>query len=83
MNRHPLTMAFDKHDYRVVEYRPNLFDELAAENAQRETVEYYERLARQAQRKVKAQRIVKAFCIAVAVFAVVYFGGRELIGLVR
>jgi hypothetical protein len=50
MNRHPLTMAFDKHDYHVVDTRPNLFDELAAENAQRETVEYYERLARQARR---------------------------------
>lgn len=30
----------------------------------------------------KLQQIVKAFCIAVAVFAVAYFGGRELLAVV-
>jgi hypothetical protein len=60
-------------------YAPDCFDQLAS-------VEYYERRARHYRseaRKVRLQRVVRAFCIAAAVFAVVYFGGRELIGLVQ
>jgi hypothetical protein len=57
-------------------YAPDCFDQLAA-------IEHYERLARKARREARLRKIVSAFCIAAAVFAVVYFGGRELIGLVQ
>lgn len=76
MNR-PLTSADYGPSYRVTECRPNLLDALAAENAQREVALHLRRLARQSDR----QRFVRAFCIAVAVFCIVYFGGRELLAV--
>jgi hypothetical protein len=58
--------------------RPNLIDELAAENAQRDALAHY----RKQVRKAVLQRYVRAFCLAVAVLAVAWFGLRELIGIV-
>jgi hypothetical protein len=49
---------------------PNLVDVLAAEWEQAEIVAHYEREAR----KAVWPRRIRAFCLAVAVFCIVYFG---------
>jgi hypothetical protein len=70
MNHQPVT-PWDN----PLSYAPDCFDQLAV-------VEHYERLARKARREARLRKIVSAFCIAVAVFCIVYFGGRELLAVV-
>lgn len=54
-------------------YAPDCFDQLAS-------IEHYERLARKARREARLQRLVRAFCLAAATFAVVYFELRLIVG---
>jgi hypothetical protein len=63
-------------------------DEQAEIERKRRNLERFERrhviLAdeRRDLRIMRWQRVVRAFCLAVAVFAIVYFGGRELLAVV-